>query len=37
MSQMKEKDKSPEEKKLNEVEMGNLPEKLFRLKIVNMI
>ena len=37
MSQMKEKDKSPEKKKLNEVEMGNLPEKLFRLKIVNMI
>ena len=36
MSQIKEKDKSPE-KQLNEMEMGNLPEKLFRLMIVNMI
>ena len=33
---MKEQDKSPE-KQLNEVEIGNLPEKEFRIIIVNMI
>ena len=32
----KEKDKTPE-KQLNEVEIGNLPEKEFRIMIVNMI
>ena len=36
MSQMKEQDKTPE-KQLNEVEIGNLPEKEFRIMIVNMI
>ena len=35
MYQMKEQDKTPE-KKLNEVEIGNLPEKEFRM-IVKMI
>ena len=34
--QMKEQDKTPE-KQLNEVEIGNLPEKEFRIMIVNMI
>ena len=33
---MKEQDKSPE-KQLNEVEIGNLPEKEFRKMIVKMI
>ena len=33
---MKEQDKTPE-KKLNEVEIGNLPEKEFRILIVKMI
>ena len=33
---MKEKDKTPE-KQLNEVEIGNLPEKEFRIMIVKMI
>ena len=33
---MKEKDKVPE-KQLNEVEIGNLPEKEFRIMIVKMI
>ena len=36
MSQMKEQDKSPE-KQLNEVEIGNLPEKEFRIMIVKRI
>ena len=36
MYQMKEQDKTPE-KKLNEVEIGNLPEKEFRITIVKMI
>ena len=36
MSQMKEQDKTPE-KQLNEVEIGNLPEKEFRIMIVKMI
>ena len=36
MSQMKEQDKIPE-KQLNEVEMGNLPEKEFRIMIMKMI
>ena len=36
MYQMKEQDKTPE-KQLNEVEIGNLPEKEFRIMIVNMI
>ena len=36
MHQMKEQDKTPE-KQLNEVEIGNLPEKDFRLMIVKMI
>ena len=36
MSQMKGRDKTLE-KQLNEVEMGNLPEKEFRIMIVNMI
>ena len=36
MYQMKEQDKTPE-KQLNEVEMGNLPEKEFRIMIVKMI
>ena len=33
---MKEQDKSPE-KQLNEVDIGNLPEKEFRIIIVKMI
>ena len=33
---MKEQDKTPE-KQLNEVEIGNLPEKEFRITIVKMI
>ena len=33
---MKEQDKTPE-KKLNEVEISNLPEKKFRIMIVKMI
>ena len=36
MYQMKEQDKTPE-KQLNEVEIGNLPEKEFRIMIVNVI
>ena len=36
MSQMKGQDKIPE-KQLNEVEIGNLPEKEFRIMIVKMI
>ena len=36
MYQKKEQDKTPE-KKLNEVEIGNLPEKEFRIMIVKMI
>ena len=36
MYQMKEQDKTPE-KQLNEVEIGNLPEKEFRIMIVMMI
>ena len=36
MYQMKEQDKTPE-KQLNEVEIGNLPEKEFRITIVKMI
>ena len=36
MYQMKEQDKTPE-KQLNEVEIGNLPEKEFRIVIVTMI
>ena len=36
MYQMKEQDKTPE-KHLNEVEIGNLPEKEFRIMIVKMI
>ena len=36
MYQMKEKDKTPE-KQLNEAEIGNLPEKEFRIMIVKMI
>ena len=36
MSQMKEQDKSPE-KQLNKVEIGNLPEKEFRIMILKMI
>ena len=36
MYQMKEQDKIPE-KQLNEVEIGNLPEKEFRKMIVKMI
>ena len=35
-SQMKEQDKILE-KQLNEVEIGNFPEKEFRIMIVNMI
>ena len=35
MSQMKRKDKTPE--KLNEVEIGKLPEKEFRIMIMTMI
>ena len=34
--QMKEQDKTPE-KQLNELEVGNLPEKEFRMMIVKMI
>ena len=36
MSQLKGQDKTPE-KKLNEVERGNIPEKEFRIMIVKMI
>ena len=36
MYQMKEQDKTPE-KQLNEMEIGNLPEKEFRIMIVTMI
>ena len=36
MYQMKEQDKTPE-KQLNEVEIGNLPGKGFRITIVKMI
>ena len=36
VSQMKGQDKTPE-KQLNEVEIGNLPEKEFRIMIVKMI
>ena len=36
MSQVKEQDKLPE-KQLNEVEIGNLPEKESRIMIVKMI
>ena len=36
MYQMKEQDKTPE-KQLYEVEIGNLPEKVFRIMIVKMI
>ena len=36
MYQMKKQDKTPE-KQLNEVDIGNLPEKEFRLMIVKMI
>ena len=36
MSQMKGQDKTPE-KQLSEVEIGNLPEKEFRIMIVKMI
>ena len=35
ISQMKRQDKTPE-KQLNEVEIGNLPEKEFRIMIVKM-
>lgn len=35
MFQMKEQDKTPEE--LSDVEIGNLPEKVFRVVIVKMI
>ena len=36
MYQMKQQDKTPE-KQLNEVEIGNLPEKEFRIMIMKMI
>ena len=36
MSQMKGQDKTPE-KELNEMEIGNLPEKEFRKMIVNLL
>ena len=36
MSQMKEQNKTPE-RQLNEVEIGNLPEKQFRIMILKMI
>ena len=36
MYQMKEQDKTPE-KQLNELEIGNLPKKEFRIMIVNLI
>ena len=36
MSQMKGQDKTPE-KQLNEAEIGNFPEKEFRIMIVKMI
>ena len=36
MYQRKEQDKTPE-KQLNEMEIGNLPEKEFRIMIVKMI
>ena len=35
ISQMKGQDKTPE-KELNEMEIGNLPEKEFRIMIVNL-
>ena len=37
MPQMKKQDKFQKKKKLNEVEIGNLPEKEFRIMIVKMI
>ena len=36
MYQMKEQDKTPE-KQLNEMQIGNLPEKEFRIMILKMI
>ena len=36
MSQMKGQDKTPE-KQLNEVEIGNLPEKEFRIMVLKII
>ena len=36
MYQMKEQDKTPE-KQLNEVDIGNIPKKEFRIMIVKMI
>ena len=36
MYQMKEQDKTPE-KQLNEMEIGNLPEREFRIMVVKMI
>ena len=36
MSQMKEQDKTPEEE-LSEVEIGNLPEKEFRVMIIKVM
>ena len=36
INQMKEEDKTPQ-KQLNEMEIGNLPEKEFRIMIVKMI
>ena len=36
MFQMKEKDKSPEEE-LSEVEIGNLPNKEFKIMVIKMI
>ena len=36
MSQVKEQDKTPE-KQIKEVDIGNLPEKEFRIMIVKMI
>ena len=36
MSQMKEQDRNPERQQ-NEVEIGNIPEKKFRVMIVKMI
>ena len=36
ISQMKGQDKTPE-KELNEMEIGNLPEKEFRIMIVNLL
>ena len=37
MYQMKEQDKIPEKKNLSEVEIGNLPEREFRIMMVKMI